>query len=121
MEHSCSKLNVLPDEIFLIIFKELNNLEVLYSFTDVNKRINKIAHDPIFASHLSLLRHCSDHSINPLNDSMLDRFCLQILPEIHYKIKWLDLESSSMERILLATNYPNLYGFGLYNLDEEII
>ncbi|CAF4381930.1 unnamed protein product, partial [Rotaria sp. Silwood2] len=42
---------------------------------------------------------------------MLDRFCLQILPEIHYKIKWLDLESSSMERILLATNYPNLYGF----------
>ncbi|CAF3482749.1 unnamed protein product [Rotaria sp. Silwood2] len=121
MEHSCSEVDDLPDEILLNIFKELNNLEVLYSLTDVNKRINKIAHDPIFASHLSLLRHCSDHSIDPLNDSMLHRFCSRILPEIHYKIKWLNLESSSMERILLATNYPNLYGLGLYNLDKETI
>ncbi|CAF4706171.1 unnamed protein product, partial [Rotaria sp. Silwood2] len=51
-------------------------------------------------------------------DPILDRFCLQILPEIHHKIKWLNLESSSIERILV-TNYPNLYGLGLYDVEIE--
>ncbi|CAF1622982.1 unnamed protein product [Rotaria sp. Silwood1] len=50
---------------------------------------------------------------------MLDRFCLQILPEIHHKIKWLNLELTSMEHILLATNYPNLHGLSLYGIDVE--
>ncbi|CAF4649203.1 unnamed protein product, partial [Rotaria sp. Silwood1] len=44
-------------------------------------------------------------------NTILDRFCLQILPKIHHKIQFLNLESSSMERILLSTNCPNLYGF----------
>ncbi|CAF4069433.1 unnamed protein product, partial [Rotaria sordida] len=120
MGNSCSQLNDLPDEILLFIFKELNNIEVLYSLMDINKRLNKIVHDSTFTSHLSLLRHYPDHSIYPLTDSMLDRFCSKILPEIHHKIKWIKLESPSMKRILLATNYPNLYGLSLYNLDKEI-
>ncbi|CAF1513326.1 unnamed protein product [Rotaria sordida] len=62
---------------------------------------------------------CSHGNIYPLPDSVLDRFCCQILREIHDKIHWLNLESSSMERILLSTNYPNLYRLGLYNLDIE--
>ncbi|CAF1443805.1 unnamed protein product, partial [Rotaria sordida] len=52
---------------------------------------------------------------------MLNRFCLQILPEIHDKIKWFNLESSSMKHILCARNYPNLYALGLYNIDEESV
>jgi hypothetical protein len=35
------------------------------------------------------------------------------IDSIHDKIRWFDLESSSMERILLSTNYPNLYGLVL--------
>lgn len=54
-----------------------------------------------------------------LSKPILDRYCLQILPKIYDKILWLDLEPSSMERILLTTNYPNLLGFGLYNIREE--
>jgi hypothetical protein len=50
---------------------------------------------------------------------MIARFCLQILPEIHYQIKWFNLERSSMKRILRATNYPNLYGLGLFDIDGE--
>ncbi|CAF5084876.1 unnamed protein product, partial [Rotaria magnacalcarata] len=46
-------------------------------------------------------------------------FFLHILPEIHRKIKWLDLESRSMKYILLATPYPNLYGISLYNIQTE--
>jgi hypothetical protein len=76
-------------------------------------------HDSIFISHLALMRCFSDDYIYPLFDTILDRFYLQILPSIHHKIKCLDVESSSMERILLSTNYPNLYGLGLYNLEIE--
>jgi hypothetical protein len=50
---------------------------------------------------------------------MLDRFCSQILPEIHYKINSLHLEALSMERILLAPDYPNIRHLGLYNVDEK--
>jgi hypothetical protein len=121
MEDSCGQLDDLPDEIVLFIFKELDNLEVLYSLMNINRRLNQIAHDSIFTSRLSLLRHWPDHSISSLTNSMLDRFCSKILPSIHNKIKWINLESSSMKRILLATNYPNLYGLGLYDLDKETI
>ena len=119
MEYSYIQLNNLPDEILIYIFKKLSNAEILYSLSGVNKRLNKIAHDSIFTSHLSLLRRCPDHSIYPLTDSMLDRFCSKILPEIHYKIKWINLESSSMKYILYAADYPNLNGLRLYNIEEK--
>jgi hypothetical protein len=117
MEHLSMKLNDLPDEILILILKKLHDVEVLYSLIGANKRLNRIAHDSTFTSHLTLyfLNKC----ISPLPDPMLDRFCLQILPKIHHKIKWLNLESTSMERILLATNYPNLNGLGLYGIDVE--
>ncbi|CAM4767623.1 unnamed protein product [Rotaria magnacalcarata] len=83
----------------------------------------------MFTNRLTLL-HCvpirliklTSLSINyffPLPDLILNRFCLHILPEIHQKVKWLDLEQLSMERILCTTYYPNLSGIGLYNIDIE--
>ncbi|CAF1074764.1 unnamed protein product [Rotaria sordida] len=54
-----------------------------------------------------------------LTDSILDRFCSQILLQIHHKIEWLNLEPTSMERILRARNYPYLYGLGLYGVSIE--
>jgi hypothetical protein len=118
MEELSIKLNNLPDEILIIILKKLYNFETLYSFIGVNKRFNRIAHDSIFTNHLTLMTFLND-STYCLPDLILDRFCLQILPKIHHKIKWLDLESTSMERILRVTNYPNLYGLGLYGIDVE--
>jgi hypothetical protein len=64
---------------------------------------------------MTLLRYFSKDYIYPI----LDRFCSHILLEIHHKIKWLNLESLTMERILLSTNYPNLYGLGLYHILNE--
>ncbi|CAF3350760.1 unnamed protein product [Rotaria sp. Silwood2] len=118
MTHSSAQLNDLTDEILMIIFKNLNNDEILYSLVGVNKRLNTLVHDSAFTSHVTLMRRFSKNSIHPLSDTILDRF-LQILPSIRHKVQWLDVESSSMERILLSTNYPNLYGLGLYNLEIE--
>jgi hypothetical protein len=119
MEHSSVQLNDLPDEILLIIFKNLNNINLLYSLIGVNKRLDEIAHDSMFTNSLTLFGSLLCDNISPLPDLMLDRFCSQILPDIHHNIRWLELESLSMERILLSTNYPNLFGLGIYNIEKQ--
>ncbi|CAF3611925.1 unnamed protein product, partial [Rotaria sp. Silwood2] len=85
----------------------------------LNKRLNRILYDSYFTNDLPLLKSYSNGKTYPLPDSILDRFCLQILPEIRHKINWLHLEPSSMEHILLATNYPNLYGLCLYGIEKD--
>ncbi|CAF3012432.1 unnamed protein product [Rotaria sp. Silwood2] len=87
MEYSYIQLNDLPDEILMIIFKKLANVEVLYSLSGVNKRLNKIVHDSIFTNDLSFLMSTSNGLVYSLSDLILDRFCSYILPKIHQKIQ----------------------------------
>jgi hypothetical protein len=119
MEYSYFQLNDLPDEILIYIFKKLSNAEVLYSLLGVNKRLNKIVHDSIFTNKLSLLITKSNGFVYSLPDPILEQFCSNILPKIRQKIEWLYLESQSMKRILHATNYPNLDGISLYNVEAK--
>ncbi|CAF1042299.1 unnamed protein product [Rotaria sordida] len=120
MEYSCIGLSDLPAEILMIIFKKLNNLDVLYSLQGVNQRLNHIIYDPIFTSRLTFVKRLLHNFIDVFHCNMvLNRFCLQILPEIGHQIKWLDLESSSMKYILHAAHFPNLHTLGLYNINQE--
>ncbi|CAF1460558.1 unnamed protein product [Rotaria sordida] len=119
MKHSMIQLDDLPDEILIMIFKNMCQADTVYSLIGVNQRFNTIVYDSIFTNHLTLFEHSSDGSICSFTDSMLEIFCSKILPKINHKIKYLHLESSSMERILLATNYPSLYGLCLYNINLE--
>lgn len=50
---------------------------------------------------------------------MLDRFCSKILPAIHHKINWLNLEPLTMKHVLLSGDYPNLSGLGIYNIEPQ--
>ncbi|CAF1286725.1 unnamed protein product [Rotaria sordida] len=117
MEHSIVQLMDLPNELIMIILNKLDNSEVLYSLMDVNTRLNQIVHDPTFTTKITLTK--SDNLTTVLPDIMLDRFCLQILPKICHSIKWLNLESSSMERILLAADYPNLRQLDIFINDQK--
>ncbi|CAF1377351.1 unnamed protein product [Rotaria sp. Silwood1] len=119
MDGSLIRLHDLPDEILMIILKKISNIEVLYSFIGVNKRLNEIVHDSIFTTCLTLMRDSFNGLSDRLIKRILDRFCLQILPSIHHKIQWLNVESSFMEPILLSTNYPNLYELGIYHIEKE--
>ncbi|CAF1406684.1 unnamed protein product [Adineta steineri] len=120
MESSCIKFSDLPDEILMIILKKLNNLDVLYSLQGVNQRINKFIQDRIFTNRLTFVKWLSDHFLDLICcDIIYNRFCLQILPEIHHNIRWLDLESTSMKHVLCAARYPNLHSLGLYNIHEK--
>lgn len=124
MEYSRDELNAFPDEVLLIIFRKLNNIQVLYSLFGINQRLNTIIQDSLFTSHLTLFERSTDpdgfisnYNIHRLSDSIINRFCLEILPVLHHKIKWLDVEPTFVERVLRATKYPNLSGLGVYGVD----
>ncbi|CAF1426302.1 unnamed protein product [Rotaria sordida] len=56
-----------------------------------------------------------------ITDEKLDRFCTYILPRKHNYIRKLILDTTYMERILLAGNYPNVSYLELFNFKQEII
>jgi hypothetical protein len=118
MKHSYLQLDDLPDEILLIILKNMKGALALYSLMKLNSRFDRILRDPTIVDRLTLMTCASNGFIYPMYRKTIDRFCLHILPEIHRNIKWLNLEASSMERLLLAADYPNIEGLGLYNLVE---
>lgn len=121
LEHSFVQLMDLSDEILVSIFEQLNNIEMFNSLLDINVRLDKILRDPIFTSRFTLFESYFDGILHKFPDFMIDRFCFQILPQIQHNIKWLDLESSSMERIVFTGNYSNLYGLGLYDINPDIV
>ncbi|CAF3233891.1 unnamed protein product [Rotaria sp. Silwood2] len=118
MSHSFISINDLPDEIILMIWNKLNNIDVLYSFVGVNQRLNRLVRDPIYTRSIQLTKtnkYCS------LPDSIIDRYCLDILPEIQQYIECLILEPSSMERILLSSDYPRLHKLTFTKIHEDFV
>ncbi len=98
----------LPNEILFLILKKLDNTDVLYSLLGINNlRLNGLVQDKAFSSILNFVS---------ISDRTLDRFRL----DIHYNVKCLIFDSISMERILLAGNYPNLRKIKLSNFNQEI-
>ncbi|CAF1013659.1 unnamed protein product [Adineta steineri] len=119
MELYCNHFINLPDEILVLILNKLNTVDVFNVF-NINNRLDNILCDDIFTNTLTLFISSSNDIIEPPDNKLIDRFCLQILPKIHHKIKWLNLESSSMKRILLATPYPYLHGIRLYSINGQM-
>jgi hypothetical protein len=114
MNRSSVHLLNLPNEILLIILKKLNNIDVLFSLWNINnERLRILASEETFSNVLNFV------SID--NICSIDRFCIDILPGIHQNVKYLILKPVLMERILLATNYPNLTRLKIYYFKKEII
>ena len=109
----------LPPEILIYILKKLDSIDVFISLMGINTRLDQIVCDPVLTRHLTLLRWSSTDFICPLDNTVLNRFCSQIIPQICHKIKCLNLESSSVKRVLLAADYPNLCELSLYNFENE--
>jgi len=110
----------LPNEILLYIFKKLDNISVLYSlFGVINEQFDSLLQDNSFTNTLNLLTNSADDNSSFL-DPILDRFCISILPRIHYNVKHLILQSMSMERILLTGTFPNLTHVKVFNFGQHI-
>lgn len=120
MEYSSVQFMDLPPEILVMIFKKLPNEEVLYSLMGINMQLNQILADHSFTNEISLVKsNSSTDDTSTLPNIILDRFELQILPEIHRQIRCLHLETLSMERILLAADYPNLRQLSIFSMDGK--
>ncbi|CAF3412322.1 unnamed protein product [Rotaria sp. Silwood2] len=106
----------LPNEILIIILKKLDNVDVLYSLFGINnERLDILVQDDVFTNTLNFER------VSSITDDKLDRFCTSILPQIHRCLKKLILETASMERILVASDYPNLTSLELFNCGQDTI
>ncbi|CAF3475243.1 unnamed protein product [Rotaria socialis] len=113
----------LPNEIIFIILNKLNNRDVLYSLLgiDNSQRLHIIAQDKIVTNILNFVSISSTSDISSISNRKLDRFCNEILPQIHRSVNCLVPESVSIERILLAAEYPNLTQLRIFNVKEEIV
>ncbi|CAF3560007.1 unnamed protein product [Rotaria socialis] len=104
----------LPNEMLLTILKKLDNIDVLYSLFGINnKRLDILVQDGVFTNNLNFV------TTSLITDEKFDRFCTYILPRSHHCVKKLILEATSMERILLAGDYPNLTYLELFNFKQE--
>ncbi|CAF4979975.1 unnamed protein product [Rotaria sp. Silwood1] len=65
-------LNDLPDEILMIILKNLHHAEAFYSLLSVNQRLNTMVHDPILTSYLTLMMSSSNDLSSRLTDTILN-------------------------------------------------
>ncbi|CAF5085951.1 unnamed protein product [Rotaria sp. Silwood1] len=117
MNQSSVHLLDLPNEMLFNILKKLDNIDVLHSLFGINnERLDSISREEIFSYTLNFTSSVHDTTII---DSMLGRFCNHILPRIHYNVKCLIVEPASMERILLATPYPNLTELKIFNFQRD--
>ena len=111
----------LPNEILVKIFNNLSNMDVLYSLIGIGvERLDLLVQSEMFTNTLNFVSSESD-MICSINDSLLVRFCLKILPQIQHNVRFLIVEVGNMERILLAGEYPNLIKLKIFNLNEEIL
>lgn len=113
MNQSNVHLLDLPDEILIIILNKLSNIDVLYSLLDINNgRLNILAQENTFTDILNFFSIAATSKIN--------RFCSDILPRIHQNVKCFILYPVIMERILLATDYPNLTELKIFQFRRKI-
>ncbi|CAF4205151.1 unnamed protein product, partial [Adineta steineri] len=89
-------------------------MDVLYSLLDIdNGRINILAQE---ITSIDILKFVSIDNI-----SIIDRFCIDILPRIRHSVKCFAFNAVFMERILLATDYPNLTKLTISHFQKEIV
>jgi hypothetical protein len=112
----------LPNEILLIIFNKLNMVDVLYSLVDVCERFDQLVLDPLRIRNLDMtsltMKSFFDRTYS-IDNQVLDRICETILPRIHRQVNELTVEQQSIERVLHAFNYPQLYSLSLMNFQAE--
>ncbi|CAF1515009.1 unnamed protein product [Rotaria sordida] len=97
-------------------------MDVLYSLLDIdNQRLDTILQENIFTNTLNFVLTTLTDNIYSITDPILNQFCINILPKIHNNVKSLILDSISMEKILLAGDYPNLTQVKIFNFNEKIL
>jgi hypothetical protein len=111
----------LSNEILFTILKKLDNMNVLYSLIGISiERLDLLAKDKIFTNTLNFVLTDVD-DVCSIPDPILNRFCNDILPQIHCNVRCLTFESMIMERILLAGDFPNLTQLKMFKFNRDFV
>ncbi|CAF2800955.1 unnamed protein product [Rotaria sp. Silwood2] len=119
---NCSTVNILDlsDEMLLTILNKLSNTDVLYSFIEVNRKLDRLARDITFTQSVDLVTILSNEHDDSRNKSVLDRFCSDIIPQIQHNIECFTLDPLSIDGVLCTENYSKLHKLTLVNLQLEV-
>ena len=115
----------LPDEILLLILKELPMVDILSFLADVHPRLHGLAHDFLYIRRLDLTglstikSRCSD--LCPTADEVQSRLVTKTLPRLHSQVRHLTVESDSIKEIIAAATYPQLSSLSLRHFQEEFL
>lgn len=118
-----SNLVDLPNEIFLILMKKLNMIDVLYSLVNVTERWNGLILNPLYVRRIDLT--CvrvtpSDEWIYSITDDhVVERLCQNVLPRINDQVKELRVDQHFLGRVFHATSYPQLESLALIDIDDQ--
>ena len=111
----------LPDEILLIIFNKLGSADVLYSLLNSTQRLDQIARGIDYTKSINFSIESSNGQFSAIDPDKAHRFCAELLPQIHHHIQSMTLETSNIERILLAAQFPNLHTLVLAGFSPAIL
>ncbi|CAF4073711.1 unnamed protein product, partial [Rotaria sp. Silwood1] len=120
MNDSIVSILDLPNEILLIIFKKLNNIDLLYSFIGINQQLDNVICRIDFTRAIDLVTISSYETDDSKIDSILDRFCLHILPRIHEHVECHTIEACFFQCIFHTSNYINLCKLTLVNFEPNM-
>ncbi|CAF3439647.1 unnamed protein product [Rotaria socialis] len=120
MNNSVIRIVDIPEEMLLAIFRKLNNIDILYSLVGVNQKLDKVACDINFTRTIDLTMSSSDEAEYSGTNTILDRFCMHILPRIYQNIEYLIIQGCFSQRVLHASIYPNLRKLTLINLELKM-
>ena len=103
----------LPDELLLLILKQLDDIDILSSFSGIgNHRLHRLTCRKTSPTHLHF-------PLNFLSDSLLERLTQQIFAQIHHRVESLILPTELLERVLLRDHFPNLTELTLHNFQRD--
>ena len=106
MNRTDTHLLDLPTEILFTILKKLDNINVLYSLIGIGtERLELLAKDETFTNTLNFVS-TDTADICSIADSILNRFCRDILSRIELNVKSLILESMSTHVAKIAAILP---------------
>jgi hypothetical protein len=98
----------LPDEILLIIIKELGSVDALYSFLNINKRLNQLTKSINNTKFLDFSTKILRAELYSSNRIKFNQFTNEILPQIYHNVVGLTMDFFSMNFILPLYEFPNL-------------
>lgn len=124
MSKQRSHLLNLPDEILLMIFKELSMVDVLFFIANVDGRLNRIAHDFLYIRQLDLtglsaIKSRCDHLLT--DEQISSHICQKILPCICDQVQRIVVESYLMRDIFAAVSFPQLHSLSFRNFQDEAL